>query len=107
MQTPRATATESAIWGRLLSPGGSSLSGEAALAILKVDFPRADKDRMHKLAAKARAGTLTAQEKEEIDAYGRIWKLPFDHEVQGPRGTPHTRSAAHRPAGQRSWSFAS
>jgi|SRR5262245_24461862 len=72
MQSTRAANTESEIWGRLLAPAGSKLSSEAARAILKIDFPRADKDRMHKLAAKARMGTLTPEEQAAIDAYGRI-----------------------------------
>jgi hypothetical protein len=72
MQTTYATATESAIWGRLLGPGGRSMNPETARAILKIDFPMPDKGRMRKLAAKARRGTLTAEEQEEIDSYGRI-----------------------------------
>jgi hypothetical protein len=72
MQTTRKTKAESAIWARLLGPGGTSLSREAARAILDIDFSRADKERMHDLAARARRGTLTAAEEEEIDSYGRI-----------------------------------
>jgi hypothetical protein len=72
MQTKHSISSESAIWGRLLAPGGTKLSSEAVRAIIKIDFPQADKDRMRKLAAKARTGTLTAEEQEAIDAYGRI-----------------------------------
>ena len=72
MHKPRTARTESAIWGRLLTPDGTTLSGEAARAILKINFPKSDKDRMRALAAKARSGTLSAEEQEEIEAYGRI-----------------------------------
>src|SRR5262249_50748667 len=72
MQSTPATDTESAIWGRLLGPASTTLTPEAARAILKIDFPQSDKDRMHDLAAKARNDTLTAEEQEEIDSCGRI-----------------------------------
>jgi hypothetical protein len=72
MQTTHTESTESAIWGRLLAPASSTLPPEVAQAILKIEFPQADKDRMHELAAKARKGTLTVEEQDEIDAYGRI-----------------------------------
>jgi len=72
MLATQTKAVESAIWGRLLGPGSTSLSGEAARAILKIDFPQSDKERMHHLADKARKGTLTPEEQDEIDSYGRI-----------------------------------
>jgi hypothetical protein len=72
MQTPHRKAPESAIWGRLLAPASTILSPEVARAILKIDFPESDKDRMHEPAEKARKGTLTQQEQDEIDSYGRI-----------------------------------
>ncbi|HEV3259605.1 MAG TPA: hypothetical protein VG013_22250 [Gemmataceae bacterium] len=72
MQTAHATTTESAIWGRLLGLGTTTPSVEAARSILKIDFPQSDKDRMRQLAANARKGTLTPEEQDEIDSYGRI-----------------------------------
>jgi hypothetical protein len=72
MQASQTTSIESDIWGRLLGPANSTLTPEAARAILAIDFPQSDKDRMDELAAKARKGTLTPREKEEIDTYGRI-----------------------------------
>jgi hypothetical protein len=72
MEKTHTKSIESAIWGRLLGPGGKALAPEVARAILKIDFPQSDKDRMHELAAKAREGKLTPKEPDEIDAYGRI-----------------------------------
>ncbi len=72
METSRTSKMESAIWGRLLVPAGRALSQDVARAILKIDFPQADKIRMRELAARARKGTLTPQEQDEIDSYGRI-----------------------------------
>ena len=72
MQATQTKAVESAIWGRLLGPESTTLSGVAARAILKIDFPQLDKERMRHLADKARKGTLTPEEQDEIDSYGRI-----------------------------------
>jgi hypothetical protein len=66
------TTTEGAIWVRLLGGRKPALSAVAARAILALDFPPADKDRMNELAARARAGTITPEEMEEVEAYGRV-----------------------------------
>jgi hypothetical protein len=75
MQTTQRESTEGAIWSRLLEPRKPALSPQAARFFLKLDFAREDKERMRKLAAKAREGTLTSTEREEIDAYGRVGSL--------------------------------
>src|SRR5262249_20153534 len=70
MQTTHATATESAIWGRLLLPGTTRLTPEAARSILAIDFPQSDKDRMHELVAKARRGTLSRRKRRKSTPMG-------------------------------------
>jgi hypothetical protein len=40
-----------------------------------MEFPPEDKDRMHELAAKAREGTLTLAEQQEIRNYERVGNL--------------------------------
>ena len=72
-QTTRTT--EGAIWNRLLQPGTKALSIEASRCFLRLDFAQEDKDRMHKLAAKARDGLLTAAEQEEVRNYERVGNL--------------------------------
>ncbi len=72
MQSP---STESAIWNRLLQPGGKTLTIEAARSILRFEFNQEDKDRMRDLAAKARAGSLTATEQDDITIYERAGNL--------------------------------
>lgn len=67
--------TEGAIWHRLLRPGSKTMSLDAARSILRLDFAPEDKDRMHELAAKAREGSLTAMEQEEIGNYERVGNL--------------------------------
>jgi hypothetical protein len=73
--TQTEKATEGAIWNRLLQPAGQALSLQAARSIVRMEFPQEDKDRMHELAAKAREGTLTPVEQEEIRSYERVGNL--------------------------------
>jgi hypothetical protein len=68
-------AHEAAILARLVGPDEVVLSPAAAKSILGLGFNPVDKDRMHALVVKARAGTLTADEQNEIQAYGRISSL--------------------------------
>jgi hypothetical protein len=66
---------EAAILSRLAVPDKPTLSAAAAKGILALGFSPVDKDRMHTLAAKARAGKLTADEQAEVEAYSRIGSL--------------------------------
>jgi hypothetical protein len=75
MSAPATTNTESAIWNRLLQPAGRTLTVAAARALLKLDFSTDDKDRMRVLAERARDGTLTPAEREEIQEYERAGNL--------------------------------
>jgi hypothetical protein len=58
-----------------LPPQKSTLSQAAAKGILTLEFNQIDKDRMHFLAAKARAGELTSDEEREVEAYSRVSSL--------------------------------
>jgi len=75
MRTIQTQCTESAIWNRLFEPAGEALSLNAARSILRLEFSREDKDRMHALAAKAREGTLSAAEQKDIGNYERVGNL--------------------------------
>jgi hypothetical protein len=66
--------TEQAIWARLLD-GQGALPQNLARAILELDFPSEDKERRHRLAAKARDGALSPGERADIDTYGRVGSL--------------------------------
>jgi hypothetical protein len=66
---------EAAILTRIAGPDELALSAAAAKGILTLGFSVADKDRMHTLAAKAREGTLTADEQTEVEAYSRVGSL--------------------------------
>jgi hypothetical protein len=67
--------SEVAVLGRLIGPERESLPVLTARAILQLDFEPRDHARMHELSLKAREGTLSAEERAEIDAYGRIGSL--------------------------------
>lgn len=66
-----STSPEAAIWERAIRFEGD-LSPTAARALLKVRFSQSDRDRLHALAAKARAGSLTPEEERETDVYERL-----------------------------------
>jgi hypothetical protein len=59
------------VWERVISFEGES-SPTAARALLKLQFARTDQQRMHELATKARAGTLSPDEERLIDTYERL-----------------------------------
>jgi hypothetical protein len=67
--------TETAILSRVIEPEAPTMSDDAARSLLALDFAAADRDRMNHLAAKARAGTLTTAENEELDNYIQVGHL--------------------------------
>jgi hypothetical protein len=75
MQRKQQPNNEAAILARLAGPGQMILSPEAAEAILAIGFCQTDKDRMQGLAARARAGILTPDEQDEVEAYSRVGSL--------------------------------
>ena len=60
---------ELAIWNRTIQPENGTLTPEAARAFLELSLPPEDLRRVTELSAKARDGTLTAQEGQELDNY--------------------------------------
>jgi hypothetical protein len=75
MHIRQTAGTEGAIWSRVLQPMGKALSVTAARGILALAFLAEDKARMDELASKARDGTLTPTEQEEIHNYERVGNL--------------------------------
>ncbi len=76
MPAVRATPeSEMMILTRLIRPERNNLPSTAARAILKIDFGESDRDRMRELSQKARNGTLSRQEKVEIDSYEVVGHL--------------------------------
>jgi hypothetical protein len=60
---------------RTIRPTDGGLSAEAARAMLNFRLSPDDTGRVNDLAAKARAGVLTAAERAELDDYERITAL--------------------------------
>ena len=75
MPVAHMDASEVSILNRILRPDAPTFSPEAARDILTLDFDQADKDRMRELSAKARAGTLTAEEDGHAGRYELIGHL--------------------------------
>lgn len=75
MRVSQADNSEVSILNRILRPKMPTFSPEAAEDILNLDFDPVDKDRMRQLSAKARAGTLTANENAEMSRYELVGHL--------------------------------
>jgi uncharacterized protein YnzC (UPF0291/DUF896 family) len=56
-------------------PDPNRVSHEQIRYLLEIRFPQADLDRVNELSAKAREGSLTAQEKAELDQYVHVGHL--------------------------------
>ena len=75
MPSTHADASEVSILNRILRPDAPTFSPEAAQDILSLEFSESDKERMRELSAKARAGTLTAEEDAEAGRYELVGHL--------------------------------
>jgi hypothetical protein len=64
--------SEVAILSRLIHRAAAPLAPQAARAILDMDFPEDDQKRMRALADKAAAGTLTPEERSELECFNRV-----------------------------------
>jgi hypothetical protein len=60
---------------RTINPTEGNLSVEAARSMLSFRLAPTDWERVNELAANARAGTLTVEERVELDEYERITAL--------------------------------
>lgn len=66
---------EAVILSRVIAPSIGDWSKEAAESILRLEFLPPDTARMNELSAKAREGTLSADEQAEIEGYMRAGRL--------------------------------
>jgi hypothetical protein len=69
MSTINFESTESGLIAKLFSGERSAMDKEAAKYFLQIEFPTADRQRMHDLGEKAQAGTLSPDEEQELDRY--------------------------------------
>lgn len=75
MSTTATLDYGSEILVRTIKPGDGGLSAEAARAMLNFRLSHDDTGRVNDLAAKARAGTLSTDERVELDDYERVTAL--------------------------------
>lgn len=61
-----------AILNRLIDPERDDLSVEAAQSLVRLDFPESDHARMEQLSARAAEGSLSADERDELEEYLRV-----------------------------------
>jgi hypothetical protein len=61
--------SHAAIFGRLIESDQEDLSPDLARYLLRLSFPRQDRERVNELATKARAGTLSVEERDELERY--------------------------------------
>jgi hypothetical protein len=63
------TITESDIFSRVIDPSNPTLTPEAAKALLQLGYSEADHARAAELSRKSNEGTLTAEERRELEGY--------------------------------------
>ena len=63
--------SEVTIWEQIIHPTGS-MSRDTAERIAVLEFTTEERERMHALAERNRAGTLAPSEDEELDNYCRV-----------------------------------
>ena len=64
-------ASEIAIWERIIHPTGP-MSRETAQRVVELEFTDEERQRMHQLAERNRAGALAPGEDEELDNFCRV-----------------------------------
>jgi len=67
--------TEAAILARIIQSDERELTPDAARYLLSMKLPSSDEDRVNELSAKARAGSLSEAEAQELDGYLHIGSL--------------------------------
>lgn len=64
-----ALITEADVFSRLIDASNPTLTPQAAAGILQLGYSEADHARMAELAGKSNAGTLTPEERRELESY--------------------------------------
>jgi hypothetical protein len=69
------TTNQAAILGRSILPLQPDMPVDVARFLVHIHFSAADTERMNELAAKARAGTLSPNERQDLDDYCQVGNL--------------------------------
>ena len=67
--------TEAAILTRVIESDATPITPDVARYLLSMQLPAADEERVNELSAKARAGSLSEAETQELDSYLHIGRL--------------------------------
>jgi hypothetical protein len=67
--------TEAAILARILKADEQALTPDVARYLLSMKLPAADEQRVNELSARARAGSLTESERQDLENYLHIGTL--------------------------------
>ena len=68
----QTSKTASAIWSRIVKADQANLTPEVARTILKFGFDPEDHRRIDELSAKAQKGTLSPEERADLEEYVRV-----------------------------------
>jgi hypothetical protein len=63
---------EAQVLSRTINPNEGTFAPDAARALLTLRFTEIDRERVNELAAKAREGSLTAEERAILDGYEHV-----------------------------------
>src|SRR5437868_8046647 len=66
------TDTDAAVLARVVGPALDGISPELARTILKMEFSKADRERIGNLSGRAQEGKLTKSERAELERYIRV-----------------------------------
>lgn len=67
-----STALEAAVLNRMIRPDAGDLPPEAARFLLSLDFSNEDHARIDALSARAQEGTLSDEERQDLEGYIRL-----------------------------------
>ncbi len=67
--------TEAAILARIIQADEKEVTPDVARYLLSMQLPEIDRERVDELSARARSGSLTSAEEEELDSYLHIGSL--------------------------------
>ncbi len=90
MQTGTAEFTEAAILGRIIEGVGDQLPPDLAQHILQMSISDSDQQRADTLLDKAAEGTLTEQEREEVETFNHVANLLALWQSKARRSLAHT-----------------
>ena len=93
------TSTQAEVFSRVFEPEKPNLSAAAARSLLDLDFRAGDRARMDELAAKARNGSLSKKEDQELEAniqVGRLLAIMQSKARQSLKSNGRSRSACSR-----------